>query len=110
MEALKEMDEQIIPWFQSAAAQLLKDMPAEKAVALALAKITGNTELKVHTHIASCVMTASLSSLHVCLGLCLENYSIIFGFAFRLQNCSLRSKLCDDCISRHNGNFLSVFV
>ena len=58
MEALKEMDEQIIPWFQSAAAQLLKDMPAEKAVALALAKITGNTELKVHTHIASCVMTA----------------------------------------------------
>jgi hypothetical protein len=32
------MDEQIIPWFQSAAAELLKDMPAEKAVALALAK------------------------------------------------------------------------
>lgn len=41
------MDEQIIPWFQSAAAELLKDMPAEKALALALAKITGNTELKV---------------------------------------------------------------
>jgi hypothetical protein len=48
------MDEQIIPWFQSAAAELLKDMPAEKAVALALAKITGNTELKVSTHVASC--------------------------------------------------------
>ena len=47
VEALKEMDEQIIPWFQSAAAELLKDMPAEKALALALAKITGNTELKV---------------------------------------------------------------
>ena len=58
MEALKEMDEQIIPWFQSAAAELLKDMPAEKAVALALAKITGNTELKVSTHIASCGMAA----------------------------------------------------
>ena len=41
------MDDQIIPWFQSAAAELLKDMPAEKALALALAKITGNTELKV---------------------------------------------------------------
>ncbi len=62
MEALKEMDEQIIPWFQSAAAELLKDMPAEKAVALALAKITGNTELKVSTHIASCVIT----SHHLC--------------------------------------------
>ena len=47
VEALKEMDDQIIPWFQSAAAELLKDMPAEKALALALAKITGNTELKV---------------------------------------------------------------
>lgn len=42
------MDQQIIPWFQSAAGELLKDMPAEKALALALAKITGNTELKVH--------------------------------------------------------------
>lgn len=41
------MDQQIIPWFQSAAAEFLKDMPAEKALALALAKITGNTELKV---------------------------------------------------------------
>lgn len=41
------MDDQIIPWFQSAAAELLKDMPAEKALALALAKITGNTALKV---------------------------------------------------------------
>lgn len=47
VEALKEMDQQIVPWFQSAAGELLKDMPAEKALALALAKITGNTELKV---------------------------------------------------------------
>ena len=47
VEALSEMDEQIIPWFQAAAAELLQDMPAEKALALALAKITGNTELKV---------------------------------------------------------------
>lgn len=46
MEALKEMDDQIVPWFQAAAAELLHDMPAEKALALALAKITGNTELK----------------------------------------------------------------
>lgn len=47
VEALREMDQQIIPWFQSAAGELLKEMPAEKALALALAKITGNTELKV---------------------------------------------------------------
>ena len=47
VEALKEMDQQIIPWFQSAAGELLRDMPPEKALALALAKITGNTELKV---------------------------------------------------------------
>ena len=47
VEALREMDDQIIPWFQTAAAELLQDMPAEKALALALAKITGNTELKV---------------------------------------------------------------
>ena len=50
VEALKEMDDQIIPWFQAAAAELLQDMPAEKALALALAKITGNTELKVRSH------------------------------------------------------------
>ena len=50
VEALKEMDQQIIPWFQSAADELLKDMPAEQALALALAKITGNTELKVNMH------------------------------------------------------------
>lgn len=47
VEALKEMDQQIIPWFQSAAGELLRDMGPEKALALALAKITGNTELKV---------------------------------------------------------------
>lgn len=47
VEALKEMDQQITPWFQTAAGELLKEMPAEKALALALAKITGNTELKV---------------------------------------------------------------
>ena len=41
------MDDQIAPWFQAAAASLLEDMPAEKALALALAKITGNTQLKV---------------------------------------------------------------
>ncbi len=67
MEALKEMDEQIIPWFQSAAAQLLKDMPAEKAVALALAKITGNTELKVSIYTPSCVIGA-YQLCHTCLG------------------------------------------
>lgn len=47
VDALKEMDDQIVPWFQTAAASLLEDMPAEKALALALAKITGNTQLKV---------------------------------------------------------------
>ena len=53
VEALKEMDQQIIPWFQTAAGELLKEMPAEKALALALAKITGNTELKVQLLAAS---------------------------------------------------------
>lgn len=46
-EALKEMDDQIVPWFQAAAASLLEDMAPEKALALALAKITGNIQLKV---------------------------------------------------------------
>ena len=34
VEALREMDDQIIPWFQAAAAELLQDMPAEKYVRL----------------------------------------------------------------------------
>jgi len=103
VEALKEMDEQSIPWFQSAAAQLLKDMPAEKAVALALAKITGNTELKVHTHIACCMMTAFLvTTAFFC-------HNGIFCFGFCLEDCSLRSKLCDDCTFCHYGNFGFTF-
>lgn len=57
-EALKEMDDQIVPWFQAAAASLLEDMPAEKALALALAKITGNTQLKVDA--AACSLAAPL--------------------------------------------------
>ena len=63
VEAIKEMDEQIIPWFQSAAAELLKDMPAEKALALALAKITGNTELKVSLPILVSLRTTWSSHL-----------------------------------------------
>ena len=55
VEALKEMDQQIIPWFQTAAGELLKEMPAEKALALALAKITGNTELKVQPRGTCCI-------------------------------------------------------
>ena len=47
------MDDQIAPWFQAAAASLLEDMPAEKALALALAKITGNTQLKVRERFAA---------------------------------------------------------
>ena len=64
VEALKEMDQQIIPWFQSAAGELLKDMPAEKALALALAKITGNTELKVTMPVvhAPCIAQRQLKS------------------------------------------------
>ena len=62
MEALKEMDEQIVPWFQAAAAELLQDMPAEKALALALAKITGNTELKVSNILLWVLHISSASS------------------------------------------------
>ena len=60
-EALKEMDDQIVPWFQAAAASLLEDMPAEKALALALAKITGNTQLKVNA--AACSLAAPLPAV-----------------------------------------------
>ena len=55
------MDDQIAPWFQAAAASLLEDMPAEKALALALAKITGNTQLKVRM---ICSIGSKLEQLH----------------------------------------------
>lgn len=66
VEALKEMDQQIIPWFQSAAGELLRDMPPEKALALALAKITGNTELKVgipNIHTLCCTAPSDCSAV-----------------------------------------------
>lgn len=56
MEALKEVDESVIPWFRGAAKQLLEEMAnPEVALARALAKITGHTQLHV------CALTYSFN-------------------------------------------------
>lgn len=80
VEALKEMDQQIIPWFQTAAAELLKEMPAEKALALALAKITGNTELKVQPLATLCCTALIRVLLHY--PLCFHKNRQCFAFSY----------------------------
>ena len=47
-EALKEVDDSVVPWFKNAAKQLLEEyQDPEMVLARALAKITGHTELRV---------------------------------------------------------------
>ena len=47
MEALSSIDEQVVPMFREAAKSLLAELEPEVALALALAKITGHTQLRV---------------------------------------------------------------
>lgn len=47
MEALGSIDEQVVPMFLEAAKSLLSELEPEVALALALAKITGHTQLRV---------------------------------------------------------------
>ena len=47
VEALSSIDEQVVPMFREAAKSLLAELEPEVALALALAKITGHTQLRV---------------------------------------------------------------
>lgn len=47
-ETLKEVDRSVVPWFRSAAAQLLQEVgDPEEALAMALAKVTGFSAVRV---------------------------------------------------------------
>ena len=48
VDAVKEVDDAVIPWFREAARELLGDVSdPEEALARALAKITGHTHMQV---------------------------------------------------------------
>eukprot|EP00879_Flechtneria_rotunda_P025476 GHRR01027075.1.p1 GENE.GHRR01027075.1~~GHRR01027075.1.p1 ORF type:complete len:253 (+),score=96.28 GHRR01027075.1:171-929(+) len=51
IEMLRDMDRGLVPWFKGAAASLLAEVngDAETALAIALAKITGNTGMKARS-------------------------------------------------------------
>ena len=54
MEALSSIDEQVVPMFREAAKSLLAELEPEVALALALAKITGHTQLRVSSGSVGC--------------------------------------------------------
>lgn len=49
-ESLAEVDKMVVPWFRAAAAQLLEQVgDPEEALAMALAKVTGFSTVRVRT-------------------------------------------------------------
>ena len=56
MESLSSIDEQVVPMFREAAKTLLAEIEPEVALALALAKITGHTQLRVTSLPDSCTI------------------------------------------------------
>ena len=50
-ESLVEVDKTVVPWFRAAAAQLLETVgDPEEALAMALAKVTGFSSIRVRTY------------------------------------------------------------
>lgn len=77
-EALREVDESVIPWFADAAKQLLDEyQDPQQALARALAKITGQTELRVSPRPVSSSSTTNVSYLVPCW--CCELCALVQG-------------------------------
>lgn len=50
IETLRDVDKGVVPWFRDAAKTWLSEVgDPEEALAMALAKITGNTEMKARS-------------------------------------------------------------
>ena len=54
--AAQGVDEGVVSLFTAAAAELLADMPAEQAVARALAHLTGQTSMQARTTACTCCL------------------------------------------------------